>query len=176
MFADFKPILLVLLRFIIIYIVLLFAYQLYLQPFEGENLDTFSYWVADQVVFLQNALGYSTELIPYPAAETAVFQTEKMNITRMVEGCNVVSVLILFVSFIFAFYKGFKTFIFALGGIIVMHIANVFRIVGLNLVILNYPEYGKFTHDYLFPAVIYGMVVILWLIWIKFFALKNENT
>ena len=55
-----------------------------------------------------------------------------------------------------------------------MHIANVFRIVGLNLVILEHPDYGKLTHDYLFPAVIYGMVVVIWLVWIKFFALKNE--
>lgn len=176
MFADFKPILKVLLRFIIIYMVLLLAYQMYLQPFEGKDLDPFSYWVADQVVFVQNSLGYFTELIPYPTFETAVFQTEKIDVTRMVEGCNAVSVLILFVAFVFAFYKGYKTFVFVIAGIIIMHIANVLRIVGLNLVILKHPEYGDFTHDYLFPAAIYGMVVVLWLVWIKSFALKNENT
>jgi hypothetical protein len=26
-----------------------------------------------------------------------------------------------------------------------------------------------------FPAIIYGTVVVLWIVWIKFFALKNEN-
>ena len=175
MFSDFKPILKVLLRFIIIYLVLLFAYQMYLNPFEGKDLDPFSYWVADQVAFIQNFLGYFTELIPYPKFETVVFQTEKMDVSRMVEGCNVVSILILFVAFIFAFYKGWKTFLFVIGGVIIIHIANVLRIVGLNLVILKYPEYANFTHDYLFPAVIYGMVVVLWLVWIKFFALRNEN-
>lgn len=176
MFADFKPILKVLLRFIIIYMVLLFAYQMYLHPFEGKDLDPFSYWIADQVVFVQNSLGYFTRLVPYPNFETAVFQTEKVDVTRMVEGCNAVSVLILFIAFVFAFYKGYKTFLFVLGGILILHIANVLRIVGLNLVILEHPDYGDFTHDYLFPAVIYGMVVVLWLVWIKFFALKNENT
>jgi len=40
----------------------------------------------------------------------------------------------------------------------------------------DYPEYGKMFHDFIFPAIIYGSVVVLWLIWIKFFALKNENS
>lgn len=175
MFSDFKPILLVLLRFVIIYLVLLFAYQMYLQPFEGIDMDPFSYWVADQVVFMQNFLGFSTVLVPYPINETAVFQTENIDVSRMVEGCNTVSILILFVAFIFAFYKGWKTFLFVFFSVIILHIANVFRIIGLNLVILKHPDYGKFTHDYLFPAAIYGMVVAFWLIWIKFFALKNET-
>lgn len=174
MFADFKPILKVLLRFIIIYMVLLFAYQRYLQPFEGVDLDPFSYWVANQVVYVQNALGYATVLLPEPLRETANFHSYGINTTRMVEGCNVVSVLILFVAFIFAFYKGFKTFLFVIAGLVVLHIANVFRIAGLNLVYLEAPQYSKITHDYLFPAVIYGMVVVIWLVWIKFFALKNE--
>ncbi|MFC6267124.1 exosortase family protein XrtF [Frigoriflavimonas asaccharolytica] len=174
MFSDFKPILLVLLRFIVIYLALLFAYQMYLHPFEGVDMDPFSYWVAHQVVYVQNFLGYSTSLFPYPIYETAVFQTEGVEVTRMVEGCNIVSVLILFVAFIFAFYKGWKTFLFAIICVAILHFANVLRIVGLNLVMLKYPDYGKFTHDYLFPAAIYGMVVVLWLVWIKFFALKNE--
>lgn len=176
MFSDFKPILKVLLRFIIIYMVLLFVYQLFLHPFEDRDLDPFSYWVAEQVVGIQNMFGYFTELVPDPLKETAYFRTENLDVSRMVEGCNIVSVLILFVAFIFAFYKGWKTFIFSIVGIMLMHGANVFRIVGLNLIILEHPEYGKFSHEYLFPAFIYGMVVVLWLVWIKFFALKNENT
>lgn len=175
MFKDFKPVLKVLLRFIILYVVLLLAYQWYLKPYEGIDMDPFSYWVAHQVVAVQNAVGYVTALVPYPAFETAVFHTEGEEVTRMVEGCNIISVLILYVAFIFAFYKGFKTFLYVLGTVIVLHIANVLRITGLNLVILLHPEYGKFTHDYLFPSVIYGMVVLFWLIWIQFFALKNEN-
>ncbi len=175
MFTDFKPVLKVLLRFILIYMILLLAYQMYLKPFEGMDMDTFSYWVAKQVVYVQNVIGYPTILVPYPNYETAVFQTNGIDVTRMVEGCNIVSVLILFVAFVFAFYKGWKTFIFAFAGILILHIANVFRIVGLNVVYLNFPDYSKFTHDYLFPAAIYGMVVVIWLVWIKFFALRNEN-
>jgi exosortase family protein XrtF len=94
----------------------------------------------------------------------------------MVEGCNAISIMILFVAFIFAFYKGLKTFIFMLAGLILLFIMNLFRIVGLNIVMTDYKQYGKTFHDFVFPAVIYGTVVLLWLIWIKFFALKNENS
>lgn len=94
--------------------------------------------------------------------------------SRMVEGCNAVSVIILFIAFIFAFYRGFNTFIFVFAGVIFLYIINILRIVGINVVLLEYPSYGKAAHDYIFPAIIYGSVVLLWIIWIKFFVLKDE--
>src|SRR5690606_22304089 len=94
-------------------------------------------------------------------------------VSRMVEGCNAVSVMILFLSFIFAFYKGAKTFVFVGLALVALHIMNVLRIVGLNILLVEMPQYSKIGHDYLFPAIIYGSVVVLWLIWIKLFALKE---
>ena len=91
----------------------------------------------------------------------------------MIEGCNAVSIMIIFLAFIFTFYKGAKTFWFALGGLIFIYIVNVFRIAIINVVVLEYPDYQKISHDYLFPAIIYGAVVLLWIIWIKFFVLKK---
>lgn len=92
----------------------------------------------------------------------------------MVEGCNAISVIILFVAFIFAFYKGTKTFVFIALSLLILYIMNVLRIVGLNIISRDYHEYNKIGHDYVFPAVIYGSVVVLWLVWIKFFALKMK--
>lgn len=176
MLKDFKPVLGILLRFIIIYLVLLFAYQFYLNSFKAQGLDPYSRIIADQVMFLQNKLNFPTQLYDDVPNEQVYFYVKKEYVTRMVEGCNAVSVIILFVSFIFAFYKGFKTFVFVFAGLVALYIMNVLRIVGLNIVTRDYPEYNKIAHDYLFPAVIYGSVVILWLVWIKFFALKNENS
>ena len=45
--------------------------------------------------------------------------------TRMVEGCNAVSVMIMFLAFVFAFYKGVKTFYFAFAGIVLLYILNL---------------------------------------------------
>lgn len=176
MLKDFKPILGILLRFIIIYLVLLFAYQFYLTSFKEQGLDPFSRMVAKQVMFVQNTLGYPSALYDDVPKQQIWFHVKTGFVTRMVEGCNAISVMILFLSFVFAFYKGAKTFVFVGVGLILLHIMNVLRIAGLNIVYSDYPQYGKMSHDYVFPAIIYRSVVVLWLVWIKFFALKNENS
>ncbi len=176
MLKDFKPVLIVLARFIAIYLVLLGIYQFYLNFYNGAGLDPASKWVAFQSAKIQNVLGYSTILVDQPEYETTWFYINNVYVSRMVEGCNAISVMILFVAFIFAFYQGFKTYVFVILGLLALHVMNVLRIVGLNYVIIEHPKYMKIAHDYFFPAIIYGSVVILWLIWIKFFALKNENS
>jgi len=176
MLKDFRPVLSILMRFIIIYLVLLFAYQFYLNSCKETGLDPFSRMIAEQVRLFQNVLGYPTMLYDDVKAEQVWFHVKGDYVTRMVEGCNAVSVMILFVSFIFAFYKGFKTFIFVIAGLLILYIMNVLRITGLNIVVSDHPNYSKMAHDYVFPAVIYGTVVLLWLVWIKCFALKNENS
>lgn len=176
MLKDFKPVLGILLRFIMIYLVLLFAYQFYLNANKDSGLDPFSTIIANQVNAVQNVLGYPSQLYNDVSNEQVWFYVKKQYVTRMVEGCNAISVMILFVSFVFAFYKGSKTFVFILAGLVLLYIMNLLRIVGLNIVMAEHREYGKMFHDFVFPAAIYGSVVLLWLIWIKFFALKHENS
>ncbi|NIF05544.1 exosortase family protein XrtF [Chryseobacterium sp. Tr-659] len=176
MLKDFKPVLGILLRFIVIYLVLLFAYQFYLNNGKAFGLDPFSRMIANQVSAIQNTIGYPTELYDDIKNEQVWFYVKNHYVTRMVEGCNAVSVVILFVSFIFAFYKGVKTFFFVGAGLVLLYIMNLLRIIGLNIVVVDHKEYGKMFHDFIFPAIIYGTVVVLWLVWIKFFALKHENS
>jgi exosortase family protein XrtF len=173
MLKDFKPVLSILLRFIIVYVVLLLLYQFYLNSFAQLGLDPFSHCIAELVKDLQNCMEYPTSLYDDIKGEQVYFKVKNIYATRMVEGCNAISVMILFASFVFAFYKGKKTVIFVISGLLLLYAMNVFRIVGLNIVMTDYRQYGKMVHDFIFPAVIYGTVVILWLIWIKFFALKK---
>lgn len=174
MFSDFKPVLKILLRFILIYMVLVFAYQYYLNHFESTGLDPVSKWIADQSTAVHKWMGYPSQMVDgKPEQQTSWFYVDGKYTSRMVEGCNAVSIMILFLAFIFAFYKGTKTFMYAIGGIVFLHVMNVLRIAGLNILILEKPEYTKIGHDYFFPAIIYGSVVLLWLIWIKFFAIKH---
>lgn len=175
MLKDFSPVLGILLRFIIIYLVLLFGYQFYLNSFQEVGLDPFSRMIAEQVRGIQNALHYPTQLYNDVAKDQVWFYVKTAYVSRMVEGCNAISVMILFLAFVFAFYKGMKTFVFAVAGLVFLYIMNLLRIVGLNLVVSDFAQYSKIAHDYVFPAVIYGTVVVLWLIWIKFFALNNET-
>ena len=173
---DFLPVLKILLRFVVIYIVFVLLYQFYLNHYENEVVDPFTRWVAIQVAGLQEFFGFPTVLVDHLKLHSILFQTDGKYTTRMVEGCNVISVAILFSAFILAFYKGAKTFLYVAVGLLILHILNIFRIALLNIIYINYPEYVKVGHDYIFPAIIYGGVIVLWLIWIQFFAIKKvEN-
>ncbi len=151
-------------------------YQFYLNEFKNTGLDPISKWVSQQTVFIQNLLGYPSEMVDgKPSDETSWYFVKGQYVSRMVEGCNAISVMLLFVAFIFAFYRGVKTFVFVVLSLAFLHIINVLRIAGLNILLVDYPQYSKIGHDYFFPAIIYGSVVLLWLIWIKVFALKESK-
>ncbi|WP_228374637.1 exosortase family protein XrtF [Chryseobacterium sp. FH1] len=172
---DFLPVLKILVRFVVIYIVFVLLYQLYLNNYENDVVDPFTRWVAIQIAFVQDFFGFPTNLVDSLKLHSVLFQTNGKFTTRMVEGCNVISVAILFSAFIFAFYKGVKTFLYVLAGLIILHILNVARIAFLNIIYIKYPDYEKVAHDYFFPAIIYGGVIALWLVWIQFFALKRAK-
>lgn len=173
MFSDLRPILFTLFRFLGIYFGLIALYQLYLNMYDDVAADPLTRIIAEQSAFCLNKTGYPTQLIDGADTKGIYFYINKLLPTVMIEGCNAVSIMIIFLAFIFTFYKGVKTFWFALGGLIFIYIVNVFRIAIINIVVLEYPDYQKISHDYLFPAIIYGAVVLLWIIWIKFFVLKK---
>ena len=52
-------------------------------------------------------------------------------------------------------------------GILIMHLTNIFRIVGLSVVIMNWPQYGDFSHNYLFRLFFYVVIFVLWLYWVE---------
>ncbi|SDO49589.1 exosortase family protein XrtF [Cloacibacterium normanense] len=171
---DFKEILWVLLRFLGIWLLLFLLYQWYLNQFSG-NIDGFTKIISDQSAFLLNFTGYETVTKDFPSHETVQFYINGKVATRMVEGCNAVSVMIMFLAFVFAFYKGAKTFYFAFAGIVLLYILNLFRIYVLNMIVVDFPALTKPAHDYFFPAIIYGGVVVLWLIWINKFVITHEK-
>lgn len=171
---DFKEILGVLLRFLGIWLVLFLLYQLYLNQY-SKDIDGFTKVISDQSAFLLNFTGYETVIKDFPSHETIQFYINGKLATRMIEGCNAISVMIMFLSFVFAFYKGVKTFYFAIAGIMLLYVLNLFRIYIINMIVVDFPSFTKPAHDYFFPAIIYGGVVILWLIWINKFVITDEK-
>lgn len=52
-------------------------------------------------------------------------------------------------------------------GILVMHLTNLFRIIGLSVVLLQWPDSWKFSHDYLFRPFFYVIIFSLWVWWVE---------
>ncbi|MCF8364249.1 MAG: exosortase/archaeosortase family protein [Bacteroidales bacterium] len=52
-------------------------------------------------------------------------------------------------------------------GIIIVHLTNIFRITGLSVVIVNWPQYWDFSHDNLFRPFFYVVIFSLWVLWVE---------
>lgn len=171
---EFKEILLILLRFLGTWLLLFLLYQLYLNPYT-ENIDPYTEFISNQSHFLLQVSGYEVTTMPFPSHQTIQFYLNGKVATRMIEGCNAVSVMILFLAFVFSFYKGKETFYFSLAGMGVLYVLNLTRIYLLNRIVADSPQWTKAAHDYFFPAIIYGGMVLLWLFWINRYTKRYEN-
>ncbi len=170
-FTLYKPFLLFLAAFFLTYIVLTFLYQRYLNGFEENEMDSITIMVSHntkQVIQLFNDQSYikKSEIDPY----VKLFFNDKY-VARIVEGCNAISVIILFISFVVAFSGKLKTtLLFIFGGSLLIYVLNVLRIAALSALIFYFPKQEPFLHGVLFPLYIYGVVFMLWLIWVRNFS------
>jgi exosortase family protein XrtF len=97
-------------------------------------------------------------------------------LARVIEGCNSISVIILFISFILAFAAKFKTtFFYIFLGSVLIYTVNLLRIVLLTIGLYHYPNQKDIFHTVVFPGIIYGMVFLLWIFWVnRFSKLKQQ--
>ena len=64
--------------------------------------------VAKQSESLLNTFGYTAKVLPHPNEPSMKIVINNIYIARIIEGCNSISVIILFASFIVAFATKFK--------------------------------------------------------------------
>ena len=54
-------------------------------------------------------------------------------------------------------------------GWLLMHLANLFRIVSLSVIVLWKPEYWDFSHDWILRPFFYLIIFGMWVIWVEKF-------
>jgi exosortase family protein XrtF len=172
--SRYKSIWLFLAKFFGTYTLLSILYQWYISSF-GTRLDTVSEfflkvvsqvfsWVLPQITYQLQCCA--------PVGEVLY---QGVPIVLIIEGCNALSIGILFTAFLVAFKAPLRHYYWFLpAGLLVLAVANIIRIVLLGLIYVYYPHFTDAAHDYLFPAIIYGTVFLLWVVWVKFFA-TNEK-
>ena len=133
--------------------------------------------VAYQTDELAKFLGYNTYTGQHESELSMKFFVGDVHASNIIEGCNSISILILFLTFIIAFSGSLKaTIIFGIVGSLIIYVVNLFRILVLSMLMYKYPEYQYFLHNLLFPGIIYGTTFILWIIWVnKFSNLKSQK-
>ena len=179
LFVTYKPFLTFLLKFLLFYVVFAFIYQSYLSQFEASKneVDSISTSVANQTKWLLNVFGQEAAIEKNEADPSLRIIFQGKYVSKMIEGCNGISVMILFAAFVFAFsVKTANTILYILVGTLVIHGLNVVRIALLTYALYFYPQYQEILHGTVFPLFIYGVVFLLWVLWVtKFSGYGKKN-
>ncbi|MFN3640702.1 MAG: exosortase family protein XrtF [Flavobacterium sp.] len=178
LFLAYKPFLVFLLKFFFSYLILTFIYQYYLSSFDTTTfeVDSLTQSIAQQTRWITEKLGFNAAIAPNSEQASIKFLINETYVARVVEGCNALAVMILFIAFVIAFKgKIKKTIAFIVIGVLAIHVLNVFRIALLSIAILKYPEYQHFLHGVLFPLIIYGFVFLLWVLWVQKYSLFADE-
>lgn len=178
--VKYKSVIRFILTFILVYALLSVGYKLYLD-FSKDSVyypDYITNLVSRQSEDILNVMGYNAYVEPHPEEPTMKLIINNKYIARIIEGCNSISVIILFLSFIMAFSgKPKTTFLYMLFGSVLIYIVNLCRIVILSVGLYHYPWRKDILHTVIFPGIIYGMVFLLWIFWVNRFSnmiKKNE--
>ncbi|MEO8240531.1 MAG: exosortase family protein XrtF [Flavobacterium sp.] len=168
---QFKPFLIFIGTFFAAYILLTIVYKLYLNSFATNDIDGITNIVGCNVDYLMRL--FNCDILIQKSLSGAYLEVwyNKHFTLKIVEGCNAVSVIILFISFVVSFSGKFKTTLFfILSGVLFIYLMNVIRIALLTVLLFRYPEKEHILHGVLFPLIIYGLVFILWVIWVNKFS------
>jgi exosortase family protein XrtF len=172
-FHQFRPFLLFLGKFLLSYLLLTLLYQSYLSQFDSKSyqLDGFTKMVSSHTEFLMDLFGCEVSLAKHPTETSMKLFYNNKWIARIIEGCNALSVIILFVSFVISFSGKLKpTVLYLIFGSFFIYIINVLRIAFLAVLIYHFPKYESFLHGVFFPLIIYGLVFLLWVYWVNNFS------
>ena len=170
-FILYKPFLLFLGTFFFTYIVLTILYQGYLNSFGENKLDTITRMVGMNTNQFLQFFGVNFTIEENQSHSFIKLIYSQKYVARIIEGCNAISVIILFVSFVVSFSGKLKpSLLFIFGGSLFIYVLNVIRIALLCMLMFHFPNQKQILHGVLFPLFIYGVVFILWLIWVRNFS------
>lgn len=175
-----QNIIIFLLKFLGTYSLMFFLYVSYLNSTQKTHptyiCDPITQIVAEQTSDLLNFVNIKSFTDQNTDELSYQFLVKDKYVARIVEGCNAVSVIILFIAFIIAFSARFKvTLLYILAGIFIIYSINVIRIAFIAVAIYQFSEYSNFLHQIIFPLIIYGATFLLWVIWINYFLPKYKK-
>ena len=131
--------------------------------------------VADQTVSVLTFLGYNVSSVQHDKEMSVKLLIDDHYTARVIEGCNSISIIILFIAFIVAFSGPLKSIIvYAFVGSLVIYLINILRIAFLTMMLYKYPNQQMVLHNLVFPAIIYGATFLLWVIWVQKFSYHKK--
>ena len=168
---KYKKSIIFLSKFFITYFVFFALYAYYLKSSQYKQ-DIFqcapiTTEVANQTITILTFFGYNVSSKQHDKEMSVKLLVNDVYIARVIEGCNSISIIILFIAFIVAFTgPTLTTLIYAIVGSAIIYVINILRIAFLTVMLYKYPDQQMILHNLLFPAIIYGTTFLLWVIWV----------
>lgn len=152
---------------LISYSVWFVVYEFLLKP-NGKFDHLITEQVTIGIVNLMKLTGYDAYYtIAVKPGETYVFITSQVfPVVRVGASCNGLELLVLFALFVACYPGKWKIKIpFIVGGLLVIHGANIFRNYCLTLMSINKYAYYDLFHRYIFIFFVYGIIFAFWMLW-----------
>ncbi|TNE73507.1 exosortase/archaeosortase family protein [bacterium] len=167
---DKNPVYLFALKGIGIYIVWYFFYDLWILP-AGNVDEALSLNIIDVAAGILHAIGYSEVYTAF-----RIIGIGESPGIEIVNGCNGLSAIGLFIGFVVA-YPGdnVKRILFLITGIGVIYLVNVIRVVILAVTQVYWADFFDFTHDYSTTAIFYIVIFIMWVIWANYGGSEQQS-
>lgn len=176
LYRQFRPIINFLLIFMLAFFVFSAIYDLYLHRYEDKT-DSMSSFVGKQAAGLLNILGFDAFARDVDAEKSTHVGIDGFARVKVIEGCNGLSVMILFLAFLLGFPgKRRNKAWFIPVGLLLIHLFNVSRVAILGWAVYRFGESGYPIYKEMFTASIYLLVLVLWYLWVqKFGGFKNAK-
>ena len=166
---EFKPTIFFLVKFIGIYVVANLIYGVFVTAY-SPGPDPVTREVTVHTSAALRLCGWTTTFTDNKTKPTTELILEDKSILAIYEGCNGINVMIIFVAFLIAFGPITRTLWWFIPlGLAILHLVNLIRIALLFWVAIYLPDFMYFTHKYLFTAILYVVVFLLWVVWVKKF-------
>lgn len=164
---KFKPALRFLMLFLGSYLVANILYGIFIESYKPSP-DPLTISVSNQTSSLLALFGDDVNTVINTEAPNILIVKDGKTILRVFEGCNGINVMIVFGCFLLAFGgRPIAVGLYFLMGCLVLHLANLARVLLLFYTAIHRPLFFYYFHKYFFTAALYAVVFALWLVWIR---------
>lgn len=151
----------------ILYLSWFVFYELVIKPYTSVDVKVITL-IINQSAFFLRVFGFTT----YQAVEADGIHLLGIDGAHPIwigSPCNAITLFAFFSLFILAFPSGAKNKLWFIPlGILIIHVANLIRVMSLTLINFYNPEYLEFNHTYTFTIFVYGIIFALWMWWVNF--------
>jgi exosortase family protein XrtF len=161
--------------FFLFYFLLASLYQIYLDGY-NERVDKISSMVGHQSASILRFFGFSAYATDINAEKSTYLFIDGLARVKVIEGCNGLSVMVLFMAFILGFVGPLKTKAWFIPvGLLFIHLFNLSRIAILAWAVYMFGETGYPIYKEIFTVSVYLLVLAMWYLWVQKLGLAKSK-